>query len=180
MKEEIKNMVLNLCNKQDWDWEAHIVSVVKYSKLLAKKLDADEEICELSAWLHDIKKIQGKREKHHVHGSKEAAKILKSYGYPNEKIKQVEHCILTHSADKNYVPETIEAKIVASADALSHFDNFLSLTYVVYDLRNLSIEEGRKWLIKKYESCWDKLDFVPVAKELAQDKYEAIKLILNE
>jgi len=78
------------------------------------------------------------------------------------------------------VPESQEAKIVASADALSHFDNFLALTYLVYTLKKFSIEEGRSWLIKKYKSCQDKLELIPETKEIAKDKYDAIKLILGE
>ena len=180
MIEEIKSMILELCKDKEWDWKSHIESVVKYSKLLAKKLDADEEICEISAWLHDIKKIKGEKEKHHVHGSEEAAEILKRYNYPEDRIEKIKHCILTHSSDKNYMPESKEAQIVASADALSHFDNFLALAFVVYNLKNHSIEEGREWLIKKYETCWDKLELVPEAKEIAKEKYDAIKLILGE
>lgn len=173
-------MVLGLCKDKDWDWESHIESVVKYSKLLAKKLDADEEICEISALLHDIKNIKGEKEMHHVHGSEEVAKLLKEYNYPEDRIDMVKHCILTHSSDNNYMPESKEAKIVASADALSHFDNFLALAYVVYNLKKLSIEGGREWLVKKYKDCWDKLELIPEAKEIAKDKYDAIKFILGE
>jgi hypothetical protein len=78
------------------------------------------------------------------------------------------------------MPESKEAKIVASADALSHFDNFLALAYVVYNLKKLSIEEGREWLIKKYDKCWNKLELVPEAEKIAKEKYYAIKLILGE
>ena len=90
MIEEIKSMILELCKDKEWDWKAHVESVVKYSKILAKQLNADEEVCELSAWLHDIIKIRdGKRDLHHVNGSEEAVKILEKYNYPKEKIQQV-------------------------------------------------------------------------------------------
>ena len=108
MINEIKEMILNLCKDQEWDWKSHVESVVKYSKILAKKLNADEEVCEISAWLHDIIKIRDDiNELHHVNGSKEAVKILESYNYPNEKIQQVKNCILTHSSDENYTPKTL-------------------------------------------------------------------------
>lgn len=54
------------------------------------------------------------------------------------------------------------------------------LAYVVYNLQGLSIEEGREWLIRKYKSCWDKLELLPEAKDLALEKYNAIKLVLGE
>jgi uncharacterized protein len=179
MIEKIKSMVLELCKGQEWDWKAHIESVVKYSKLLAKKLNADEEICEISAWLHDIKKIKGEHEKHHVKGSEEAVKILEGYNYPKEKIQQVKHCIITHSSDENYIPESIEAKIVASADALSHFDNLLALAHYTFVLKKESVEQCKENLLKKYGKSWKKL-LIPEAKEIAKPKYEAIKLILGE
>ena len=97
--------------------------------------------------------------------------------YPEETIEKVKHCILTHSSDKNYPPKTIEAKIVASADALSHFDNFLALAHSCA-VRGESIKETKQSLSRKYESCWDKL--MPEAKIMADTKYNAIKLILGE
>ncbi|MCK4588803.1 MAG: HD domain-containing protein [Nanoarchaeota archaeon] len=179
MIDKIKAMILELCEDANWDWKNHINSVVKYTEILAKQLNADEEVCELSAWLHDIIKIrEGKRELHHVKGAEEAGKILEEMGYSVDKIEKVKHCILTHSSDKNYMPETKEAKILASADALAHFDNFLSLAYFAFVPMKLSIEETRENLLGKTENSWNKL--IPEAKVLAKEKYEAIKLILSE
>ena len=125
MIEEIKSMILELCTDKEWDWKAHIESVVKYSKILAKKLNADEEVCELSAWLHDIIKISDeKRDLHHIYGSEEAVKILEKYNYPEEKIQQVKHCIITHSSDKNYIPESMKQKLLR---VLMHY-----LTLIIY------------------------------------------------
>jgi uncharacterized protein len=180
MINEIKKLVLDLCKNTNWDWENHLESVAYYSKILAKKLNADEEICELSAWLHDIIKIRGgKKDYHHIEGSLEAEKILEKYNYPKQKILKIKHCIITHSSDKKYVPESIEAKIVASADALSHFDNLLSLAYYAFVLKKESTNQCKETLLKKYENSWNKL-LIPEAKELAKPKYEAIKLILGE
>ena len=39
-------------------WNHHIIDVVKYSKLMAEKLGADEEIVELAALLHDYASIK--------------------------------------------------------------------------------------------------------------------------
>ena len=180
MREEIKTLILDLCKDKDWDWKSHIESVVKYSKILAKELNADEEVCEISAWLHDIIKIRdGQREQHHVKGSEEAGEILKKYNYLDEKIQQVKHCILTHSSDKKYPPESLEAKIVASSDALSHFDNLLAMAQYTFVIKKESVEECRKTLIKKYKNSWDKL-LIPEAREIAKPKYEAVMLVLGD
>ena len=177
MISKIKHLILELCKNQGWPWKSHIESVVKHSKELAKKLGADEEVCEISAWLHDIKKLKGEKENHHIHGSEETEKILKDLDFDEAKIKQIKHCILTHTSDKTYPPKSKEAKIVASADALSHFDDFLAFTYHVYKIQNMSLSEGRTWLTDKYVGAWNKL--MPEAKEMVKEKYKAIKLILN-
>ncbi|MFO8016586.1 MAG: HD domain-containing protein [Candidatus Woesearchaeota archaeon] len=180
MMEEIKSMILGLCRDKEWGWRAHIESVVKYSRILAGKTDADEEVCELSAWLHDIIKIRdGKKDLHHVNGSEEAVRILEEYGYPKDRIQQVKHCILTHSSDENYTPESVEAKIVASADALSHFDNLLELAHYAFVIKKESVDQCRETLLRKYEKSWNKL-LIPEAREIARPKYEAIKLVLGE
>lgn len=178
MIEEIRKSMLELCKGKSWDWEEHLDQVAEYSKMLAKKLDADEEVCELAAWLHDIVKIKdSKRESHHIKGAEEAEKILEKYSYPKEKIQQVKHCILTHSSDENYMPQTKEAKILASADALSHFDSLLSLAQHGFVLKGKTAEECREFLLRKYENSWKKI-LIPEAREIARPKYEAIKLVL--
>ncbi|MBI5332884.1 MAG: HD domain-containing protein [Candidatus Aenigmarchaeota archaeon] len=178
--EKIKPMVIKLCGDPEhrW-WRLHIESVVKYSKLFAKKMNADEEILEVSAWLHDIQKIKGNRKLHHVNGAKEAEKILMKFGYPEDKIKQVKHCILTHSSDKNYPPESKEAIILHNADSLSHFDNSMPFAHWVYGLDKLSIENGRNVLIDKYKRDWNKLT-LPEARKIAKPKYDAIKIVLKK
>ena len=176
--EKIKTIILKLCKKNTW-WKWHIESVVKYSKILAKEMNVDEEIIEISAWLHDIQKIKGIRELHHVNGASEAEEILKKFGCHQNKIEQVKHCILTHSSDKKYTPESKEAIILHNADALSHFDNFMAFAHWVYGLDSLSIEEGREALIEKYEKNWNKLTLLE-ARKIAKPKYDAIKMVLKK
>ena len=179
MLKNIEKDIFELCDSTQYGWKTHIKSVVKYSKILAKQLNADEEICELSALLHDIIKIKyNKGEMHHIYGSEEAEKILKKYDYPGEKIQKIKHCILTHSSDENYSPQSIEAKIVASADALSHFDIFLELVHYIFSAKKESIEQCRKLLLEKYNRTWKKIS-IPEARELAKPKYDAINTILE-
>tara|TARA_Y100000310_G_C20407049_1_gene680170 strand:- start:73 stop:612 length:540 start_codon:yes stop_codon:yes gene_type:complete len=179
METILKGMILKLCKKNKWDWENHVKSVVKYSKILAKKMKADKEICEVSAWLHDIIKIKhSKAKSHHIKGSIEAEKILKNLNYPEDKIKKIKQCILTHSSDKKYQPKSKEARILASADALSHFDNPISNIYFALVIKKQNTKEAKKTLIKKAKNNWNKL--IPEAKKIAKPKYEAIKLLFED
>lgn len=176
MKEKVKEKVLKLCQDKGWNWKPHLFYVVKYAKLLAKEQGADEEAVELAAWLHDIHKIEVGRDLHHVHGSERAAAILKKEGCSEETIEKVKYCILTHSSDESYPPETKEAKILASADALSHLDMFVEMTVKASSKFDNS-EDLKEWLVKKYKRSWKKV--VTEARHLGQKKYDAIMLLLK-
>lgn len=156
----------------------HILPVVKYAKILARKFNAYEEIVEIAALLHDIGSIKyGDVENHHTFGVEEAERILKKFGYPQEKIEKVTHCIHTHRGSKKIKRQTREAECVASADAMAHFDNVPSHLYFAFVKLQMNISEGTKFVKSHLERSWDKL--IPEAKELIKDRYEATKLILQ-
>jgi putative nucleotidyltransferase with HDIG domain len=178
MIEEIKELVHKECIASDiWNWDYHIVAVVDNAKKLAKQLGADEEIVEISAWLHDITRLRGDGDNHHITGQVVAEEILKKLSYPQEKIDKVKHCIHAHRGNQSIKQETVEAECVASADAMAHFDNIPFLFYVALFKKQRSIEETKIWLRTKLERSWNKL--IPEAKEIVRPKYEAAKLILE-
>ena len=178
MIEKIKEIVKNECEKDNWSWDYHMVSVVNYANQLAEKLGADKEIVEVSAWLHDITRLKGDPENHHISGPIEAEKILKQLNYPQDKIEKVKHCIHAHRGSQSIKRKTIEAECVASADAMAHFDNVPALLYVAYVKKQMTIEEGKNWVGNKLERSWKKL--IPEAKEIVLPKYESVKLLLGE
>lgn len=139
---------------------------MKYAKLLARKLNADEEIVEIAALLHDYASIKDRDyyEKHSLLGVEEAEKILKRFNYPQEKIEKIKHYIYTHRGTTTARRKTVEAKCLASTDAMAHFDQILSLLYFAFVKRGMNVEEGGKWLRNKLERSWSKL--IPEAKEL--------------
>lgn len=82
MIEKVKQIVLEELNQDRYktiDYN-HVTTVVKYAKLLAKRLNADVEIVEISAWLHDLMVFRGDDVAHEITGSNEAEKILKKFG----------------------------------------------------------------------------------------------------
>ena len=73
--------------KEEWEnaspevnraFKGHFKAVLKYALMLAEKENADKEIVEISAWLHDISSIRGDYEDHHVKGAKIAEELLKN------------------------------------------------------------------------------------------------------
>jgi len=165
------------------DYKYHILPVVKNSLLLAKKLNADAEVVEVTAYLHDIGRAI-KREKfvkeneHHITGAEETKKILKNLKCDEEFIKKVEHCVLTHRGRKGPKPESLEAEIIACADAMAHFDTFLDLFTFFLKSTN-SFEDAIIEIEQKIDRNWNKKLTLPEAKEIVREKYEAIILLLK-
>jgi uncharacterized protein len=101
-----KQFVESECNKPSSNYghepfEFHFVPMVKYATELAKEMDADVEIVEIAGWLHDIGSIIVKRDDHHVTGAKIAEEKLTEWGYPAERTRRVQDCILNHRGSRN-------------------------------------------------------------------------------
>ncbi|MBD3263032.1 HD domain-containing protein [Candidatus Woesearchaeota archaeon] len=159
---------------------AHVQSVRKFAIELAKKLNADIEIVDMAALLHDIGRVRYSHEDHEKTSAEDSEKILKELDYPNEFIKKVIRAVLTHRGSALPEPETTEEKIVACADAMSHFDNLLTLFYVYMRDFEKTPEEAREWTVGKIEKAWRKVCKIPEAKELLEEKYKAAKLIFAD
>jgi len=160
-------------------WTHHIVTVVNFACELAETSGADVEIVQLAALLHDYAGIS--REEwiadHHTKGAELAGQILSELDYPTEKVAAVQHCIISHRASKNIPRETLEAEILASADAMAHFANVSSLLYMVYTKKGMSSDDGVEWVLSKLARSWEKL--MPEAKTMIEPRYTAIKLALS-
>lgn len=160
-------------------WSHHIVSVVKYAKLLAKEIGADIEVVEIASLLHDYAGIKdyAKHGEHHIYGAIEAEIMLKKFNYPNDKIEKVKDCIISHRGSIKIEKKSKEAVCVANADAMAHIENVPSLLYFAYCEKGLGIDKGVEWVSKKIERSWNKLS--DEGKMLIHDKYENAQKILN-
>jgi putative nucleotidyltransferase with HDIG domain len=160
-------------------WTHHIIFVVKYSKMLAEMLGADQEIVEIAALLHDYAGIKdlSKVEEHHIWGAKEAESILKSFNYPESKIEKIKQCILSHRGSVVVQKNSVEEICVASADAMAHIDQVVSLLYLAFKEKGMSMEEGREWVYNKLKRSWNKL--CPEAQDIMKRKYESALEILK-
>lgn len=159
-------------------WTHHIAYVVKYAKQLAEKLNADLEIVEIAALLHDYAGIKDKAQiaEHHIHGAAEAERLLKEFDYPPNKIDLVKDCIRTHRGSIASERLTPEAQCIASADAMAHVFQVTSLLHLAYVKHGMSIEEGRVWVLNKIERSMNKLS--PETREMMEEHYLKIKAVL--
>ena len=183
--ENIKQELLKRCNnykeKYGYDfWNDHIKYVVKNSIELAKKYNADVEIVELGALLHDISMPSeiGPRDEHHIYGAQIADELLTKLNYPEDKKEMVKKCVLNHRGSKNLVRDSIEEQCVADADVMAHFDCIPSLFHLAFGKNEMdkSIEEGTEFVKKKLERDFNKLS--DRTKEEIKDRYENIMRVL--
>ena len=181
--EEIRRFVEEECKKSTskygYDiYVFHFIPVRDYSIKLAEELNADKEVVELAAWLHDIGSIIYGRKNHHITGAEIAENKLKEFNYPQEKLEQVKHCILNHRGSQANNRETNEAKIIADADAMSHFENISGIFKAAFIYESQTQEEAKESTRQKLTNGWNKLNFEE-SKTLIKPKYEAAMLLLG-
>lgn len=180
--EEIRKFVEGECKKESskYGYEPHInhfVPTAKYAKILAEKENADIEVVEIAAWLHDIGSIIYGRENHHITGAEIAEKKLRELGYPEERIEKVKKCIFNHRGSVDCVRESKEEQVIADADAINAFDHIEGLFRAAFVSENLNQEKARESVRKKLINCYNKLS--QNAKEIIKPKYKAAMLLLN-
>lgn len=181
---EIKRLVEQACAQETnafgyGIWTHHITQVVKNGKRLADLFEADPEIVEIAALLHDYASVKDRAlyPDHHIHGPVEAEKVLRGFGYPQEKIEAVKHCIATHRGSVPGERGSPEAECLANADAMTHLEQVPSLLHLAFVDRGMGIDEGTAWVRNKLARSWNKLS--PQVKELMQEKYEAALATLS-
>ena len=159
-------------------WTHHILQVVQNGKQLASCFDADPEIVEFAALLHDYASIKDKAlyADHHIHSPIEAEKLLKCFCYPTEKIEAVKEAIATHRASVVVEDRSAAGACLANADAMSHIEQAPSLLYLAYVHHGMGIDEGRVWVKAKLQRSWQKLR--EDVQNLVRDKYKAALKIL--
>lgn len=172
--DKIRRYVRKEARKDDYQY--HIRRVEINAMMLAKQLGANLEVVRLAALLHDIGRlVQGTSEKHHLTGPPIAAKILRECGYPAQIIEPVYLCILNHRCEQSYIPNTLEEKIIAVADAMSHLESILTY-YFGYPRGKFpeSFYEARDLFFKD----WNKLSILPLAQEIMQPYYDAVIILI--
>ena len=157
-------------------WNEHIKYVVEEAIKQAEKFNADLEIVQIGALLHDIALIcrVGTRAEHHINGRNLAEEFLKSINYPEEKMQKVLGCVLHHRSSKN--AENNEELCVADADILAHFDNIPMLFDYMFTGKKMNLAEIHKEMPRFLEKDFE--DLSERAKEDFKEDYEIYKKIL--
>lgn len=180
--EQIKRLVKNECSRSrfidSWFYDVHLLGVERFAKELLKKLpQADREIVWLGVWLHDLGKVRGIKGNHAKRGAAEAEKVMRQFGYPEKMMPPVKAIILSHGCKAGLKPKTLEGKILASADAMSHYANDFYLTIAVTGEKNLS--NFKKWALEKLAKDYNKKIFFAFARKMIARRHEILKEVLT-
>ncbi|PSQ95528.1 MAG: hydrolase [Bacteroidetes bacterium SW_11_64_17] len=101
--------------------QAHVTRVVATARRLAEDEEAQMDVVVPAAWLHDcvvVPKDAPDRAEASRRAAEAARAFLKSEGYPEQWIPDIEHAIAAHSYSGDVAPDTTEAKVVQDADRL--------------------------------------------------------------
>lgn len=101
----------------------HIMRVYNLSLSIAKDMDVDLDVLQAAALLHDIGRVKEDTDPsgqtdHALVSAEMASPILKSLGFQEDKIKQVQDCIVSHRYRTGNKPKTKEAEILFDSDKL--------------------------------------------------------------
>ena len=148
--EKIKQFAKEHLDEMRW---LHTQDVVKIALTLAEKENADKEIVEISAWLHDVG-FSDKRAKiitHHVYSAEMAENLLRDLRFNSRKTEQILQCIREHMGPANTFdtllkaegktqeflpqPSTIESKVVYDADMINLCGPFGVVKMIIFKTR---------------------------------------------
>jgi putative nucleotidyltransferase with HDIG domain len=173
-------------NRGDWAdflYKNHVFVVADNALNLSKKYNASEELSYAAGILHDIADAVTKRnDKSHEEKSLEIARMLMSEsGFKTSEIELVVgDAIRFHSCLNGEKPQSLEGKILATADALAHF----KISFYEFAVKSLEkeqpIEVTKNWVLRKIERDFNDKIFFDDEKKEAEPLYLEIQRQFSE
>lgn len=161
----------------DWFLEEHLMEVERLANWLCDQYPtADREVVNLAVWFHDIGRVVGIDEGHDKYGAQNARERLSQAGY--QKVDLVVEACRSHRAEA-IKPKSIEAKILATADAMSHLVSpKFYLRIFDFHRKNMAFDDVVALMKNKLERDYSQKLFFEQAKEKVTPIYQAWKTIL--
>lgn len=184
IEEEIKTLHDNSLDEcmRKWWFKGHVLTVMEYVKVISQEKGGNTENLILAALFHDIARAWGVINEPQLMNESlsKSEEIMKKYNYSNEDIQSVKNIIKTHSC-RDSLPESLEGKILSTADALAHFfsDLYFILPFNGWFYAANDYDGYKKWLLKSIEKNFNKKIFFEDYKILAKPRYDAIKMIFT-
>lgn len=116
----------------------HILRVYALAGRIARAEDADLEIVQAAALLHDASGGEtgsAGRAEHQQRSAEFARQVLEAEGWPEGRIAAVQHCVRAHRFRGQEQPQTREAKILFDADKLDVIGAFGVARTIAYGVK---------------------------------------------
>lgn len=163
--EKLKEKILPYFNLDDGHGFDHVERVYNLALNIAKEENADLDVVQASALLHDIARHKeelgvpvherkGRTICHAEEGAKMAKEILEEMNFPEEKINNVVHSIEVHRYSKGLIAKTKEAEILQDADRLDAVGAILFARIADYNIKRKVLFYDKNIPPKeKYDGC---------------------------
>lgn len=162
----------------DWLFAHHVYLVAEEAARLARRFGAREDVAYAAGMHHDVADAVMNRflPEHGSESEHIAREFLTESGFTDDEIHTiVEDALRYHGCHDGEVPQTLEGKVMAAADAVVHLtSDYYANRFPVYAAER-GTDEARAWVTKKIERDFhDKILFPEVQAEVRQ-RYEALK-----
>ena len=168
IKKDAVDIDWNVAFKGKAKGNQHLSRVAIIAQFLAEKEDADKEICEAGAWVHDVSLADG-NDDDPVKVRASVEKFLARFQLDNESKRRIAECAETHEGAG--VAVSIEAKIVHDADVLDKM-GFLGVIRHTWKIVNLIDEyasaEEVFWLLQKHIKARKEKLYTETARKLVR------------
>ncbi|VVB75335.1 HD domain protein [uncultured archaeon] len=154
----------------------HVTELERWAKLLLKKYpEADSEVVLLGVWLHDFGHYQvNPDEDHAITSERKAKKLLGEEKMEEKRLGMVLHCVRSHRC-RDVAPKTIEARILACADSVSHMTDTVYLEIA----RSNKLKNYKYSSLEKLERDYRDASIFPEIKKEITPLYNAWKALLE-
>ena len=177
---DVRRLIFTECETNKWQfWNSHLAVVERIAQELVREQGANLEITMLGVYLHDIGKMRGiNDEEHESAGVPIAEEIMRQFGYDEQTVQKVDDLILSHPCGQRK-PRTLEEKILATADAMSHFTGDFYLRLFWEHPPEKKIEEQVQLCLQKVEKDFHDKIFFESARVKIRPAYEAFKFVFS-
>lgn len=190
--QNLERSVVDLYNQHDparadWaDWlgENHVLLVADYATELAGRFGANGELARAGALLHDIADTKMSRfaDGHEEASLTMARTLMEKAGFDEGEIQlTVDDAIRFHGCHDDHVSDSLEGKVLATADAKAHLlSDFYPFAVWSMGKEGKDLDAVRGYVLKKVERDFnDKILFDEVRTE-CQTAYDALKTVFSQ
>ncbi|MDB5178183.1 MAG: metal dependent phosphohydrolase [Patescibacteria group bacterium] len=165
-----------------WYGDNHVFVVADYATELAKKHGANEELARAAALLHDIADVRMKRstDGHEQESLRMARELMRESSFLEREIKLVvDDAIRYHSCHGDEHPESVEGKILSTADSLAHLKTDFYVFAIWAFGRDMKLEDIKQWALNKIERDLNNKIFFDDVREDVMPDYRMIKELFS-